>query len=76
MPAVYGLLVAINFIACVGLWYFKKWGAELYISCFFAKTIFFMLIQQTGFGFYFSTLLSVVFIFIVLRFYPKMGQNL
>lgn len=76
MPALYGLLVAINFISCVGLWYFKKWGAELYIASFFAKTMFFMLTQQTGLGFYFGILLSTVFSVILLRFYPKMSRNL
>lgn len=76
MPALYGLLVALNFIACVGLWYFKRWGAELYVFSFLAKTIFFMLTAQTGFGFYAGTFLSVVFTLVLLKFYPKMSRNL
>lgn len=76
MPAVYGILVAAHFIACVGLWYFKRWGAQLYLLVFFAKTIFYLSIQQTGVMFYTNIFLSVVFIIILLRFYPRMDENL
>lgn len=76
MPAIYGILVASNFIACVGLWFFKQWGAELYVVSFFAKTLFFVLLQQYAFSFYFNSVVSIIFIFILLRFYPKMSQNL
>ncbi len=76
MPALYGILVAINFIACVGLWYLKRWGVELYLAVFFAKILFSLSISQIGFGFYFSTLFSLVFSIILIRFYPKMSPNL
>ena len=42
VPAIYGVLVAAHFIACVGLWYFKQWGVQWYILSFFAKTIFYL----------------------------------
>jgi hypothetical protein len=76
MPAIYGILVASNFIACVGLWYYKQWGVQLYLLSFFAKTFFFVVIHQFTFGSYFATTLSVVSIFILLRFYSKMSPNL
>lgn len=76
MPAIYGILVASNFIACVGIWYFKQWGVQLYLISFFCKLLFFILIHQISFGSYFSTLLSVISIFILLRFYSKMSPNL
>jgi len=76
MPAIYGILVAANFIACVGLWYFKQWGVQLYIISVFAKTLFYILANQLGFGFYFNCSLSFIFIIILLRFYPKMNPNL
>ncbi|MBA2611801.1 MAG: hypothetical protein H0U95_07520 [Bacteroidetes bacterium] len=76
VPAIYGILVAANFIACVGLWYFKQWGVQLYVISIFAKLLFYILSNQMGFGFYFNIILSFIFILILLRFYPKMNQNL
>jgi hypothetical protein len=76
MPAIYGILVAANFIACVGLWYFKQWGVQLYLISVFAKTLFYLLVNQLGFGFYFNCILSFIFIIILMRFYPKMDRNL
>jgi len=76
MPAIYGILVAANFIACVGLWYFKQWGVQLYLVSVFAKTLFYLLVDQLGFGFYSNIVLSVIFMIILLRFFPKMDPNL
>jgi hypothetical protein len=76
MPAIFGILVAANFIACVGIWYFKQWGAQLYLISFFAKVLFYLSIRDYGTGFFVSTLYSVIFTVILLRFYPKMNPNL
>lgn len=76
MPAVYGILVAAQFIACVGIWYFKQWGVQLYLLAFFAKTLFFLLTDQTGFSFYAGAVMSVVFVVILIRHYPRMNPNL
>jgi hypothetical protein len=76
MPAIYGILVASHFIGCVGIWYFKQWGVQLYLLSFFAKTLFYLLTHQTGFGFYAGTLISLIFIIILLKYYPKMNANL
>jgi uncharacterized membrane protein (DUF2068 family) len=76
MPALYGILVAAHFISCVGLWFFKQWGAQLYLVSFFAKTLFFMLTNQMGVLFYINALLSLTFILILLKHYPKMNPNL
>ena len=76
VPALYGVMVAAHFISCVGIWYLKQWGVELYVVAFFAKSLFFIITAQTGVMFYFSTSLTVVFIVILLRFYPKMNPNL
>lgn len=76
VPAIYGLLVAAQFISCVGIWYFKQWGVQLYVLTFFAKTLFFMLSQQTGISFYTGMIVSVVFVIILLRHYPRMNPNL
>src|SRR3954468_12266987 len=66
MPAVYGILVSSNFIACVGLWFFKQWGVQLYLVSVFAKTLFYLLANQLGFGFYFTIATSIIFSIILL----------
>lgn len=76
IPALYGVLVALHFISCVGLWYFKQWGVQLYLIAFFSKTIFYMLSHQTGAMFYVNTLVSVVFIVILMKHFKLMNPNL
>jgi hypothetical protein len=43
MPAIFGTIVAAHFISCVGIWYLKRWGVQLYLLAFFAKVLFFLL---------------------------------
>ena len=76
MPAIYGILVSLYFIACVGIWYFKQWGVQLYLISFFAKILFFIFTNQIGFSFYFGNAISIISIFILLRFYKRMNANL
>lgn len=76
IPAVYGVIVSAQFIACVGIWYFKQWGAQLYLLSFFAKTLFFLLNDQTGFTFYFGGIISLISIILILKHYPNMNANL
>ena len=76
VPALYGILVAGSFIACVGLWYLKRWGLQLYLMTFFAKVLFNLINEQTGVAFYINTLISITFIIVLLRYYPKMKPNL
>jgi hypothetical protein len=76
VPAIFGVLVAAYFIACVGLWHFKKWGAELYLISFFSKTFFYLIIRDTGISFYFGIVAAFIFSIILIRYYPKMDKNL
>ncbi len=76
VPAIYGILVSLYFIACVGIWHFKQWGVQLYLISFFAKILFSIFTNQMGFGFYLATSISVFSIFILIKFYSKMNQNL
>lgn len=76
VPALYGLLVAAQFIACVGIWYVKQWGVQLYLSAFFAGVLFDLTLREPGFGFYFGLLLQTVFSLILLRHYKAMNPNL
>lgn len=76
MPALYGILVSAQFMACVGIWYYKRWGAQLYLIVFFAKTFFFLVTGQTGFSFYFGILISLFSIVLLLIHYRRMNPNL
>lgn len=76
MPALYGLLVAGSFMSYVGLWYYKRWGVLLFLITYFTKTILNLFFNEFGFTFYFGQIMSVTFIIIFIRFYPRMDQNL
>ena len=76
VPAIYGILVSGQFIACVGLWYFKRWGAELYLAAFFLKALFHLLTDTAGAGLIVSGAIHLVFVFFLLRHYPRMDTNL
>jgi hypothetical protein len=76
MPAIYGLIIAGQFISYVGIWYYKQWGLLLFVLSFFVKVLFFLLSGQTGTGFYTGTAITAVFIFLLLPHYRKMNPNL
>ena len=76
VPALFGILVAGQFIACVGLWYFKRWGAELYLIAFFLKALFHLLTETAGAGLLVSGFVNLVFVFFLLKYYPRMDTNL
>jgi hypothetical protein len=76
IPAIYGVLVAMSFMAYVGLWYFKQWGAALFLISFFGRIIFFIATGQIGPGLYVSAAVNCLFIFLLLRHYGKMDANL
>jgi hypothetical protein len=76
VPALYGLLVTARFIACVGIWHDKRWGAELYVAAFFARLLFVVLSTQAGLGFYLGLPLSLASVVILFVYYPRMSPEL
>jgi len=76
IPALSGLLVAANFMAYVGIWYMKRWGAELFLISYFSKTILDLLYIQTGIAFYIGQIFSLVFILILLKHLKRLNHNL
>lgn len=74
-PAVFGLIVAVRFIALIGVWHMKRWGVELYIIAFFTRLFFVMYthqLQDNINGLFFSMCLMVVFMI----YYKRMDLNL
>ncbi len=76
VPALYGFIVAGNFMAYIGIWHMKQWGVQLYLFTFFVKTIFLISINDLGAGTIAGIISTVIFSIILLRFYPKMDLNL
>lgn len=75
VPALYGAIIAMQFISLVGVWYFKQWGVVMYLIAFFGKTAFHIVINDTGFGFYAFLTISIVSLVFILKHFPKMNPN-
>lgn len=75
VPAIYGAIIAMQFISLVGVWYFKQWGTTAYLIAFFSKLIFHILINDTGIGFYVFVLVSIISMVYFLRYFSKMNPN-
>jgi hypothetical protein len=74
-PALYSLIVCLQFISFVGIWYMKRWGVELFIASFFGKAALFVFMSTFSYG-SLSFIFSVVFIIILVIYYRKMDVNL
>jgi hypothetical protein len=72
-PAIYGIIVAVQFISFIGVWNMKRWGVMLCISAFFAKIIFSISVDDKS---YIGMGLSLVFTVFFLIFYRRMGDEL
>ena len=72
-PAIYGTIVAMQFISFIGIWNMKRWGVMICISAFFAKNIFSVFVNDIS---YIGIGLSVVFTIFFLIFYRKMDEEL
>lgn len=76
VPALYGFIVAANFMAFIGLWHMKQWGVQLYLFTFFVKTLFLISINDLGTGTFVGISAAVIFSVVLIRYYPKMDVNL
>lgn len=73
LPALYGIIIASQFIALIGVWHMKQWGVNWFIGVFFLKTIVGVVGSDVA---PLGTFLSVVFIISFLFFYKRMDKNL
>lgn len=76
VPAIYGFIVACNFMAYIGLWHMKQWGVQMYLFTFFVKTIFLIVINDLGAGTIAGIVSTILFSVVLIRIYPKMDINL
>lgn len=75
IPAVYGSIIAFQFISFVGLWHFKQWGALGFIIVFFSKLYFNILINDTGVLFYAYITISLTSLFFIIKYFKRMSPN-
>ncbi|MEO6884559.1 MAG: hypothetical protein ABI199_11120 [Bacteroidia bacterium] len=73
LPPILGFILALHFMAIVGVWHCKRWGVELYIVSFFLKQIIYILMNDISIP---SIVLSSIFIICFLVYYKQMDQNL
>jgi hypothetical protein len=72
-PALFGLFVALNFIAYIGIWHLKKWGVLLLAFTFFAEQSTAVLLDRFGI---ISCILGTASIIVFSFFYTRMSDNL
>jgi len=72
-PAIYGIIVAIQFISFIGVWHMKRWGVLLCIAAFTVKIIFSIFVNDIS---YVGIGLATAIIICLLFFYNKMDDEL
>jgi len=72
-PAIYGIIIALQFISFIGVWHMKRWGVMLCISAFFAKIIFSVFMDDIS---YVGIVLAATFTVFFLIFYKRMDDEL
>jgi len=72
-PAFTGILISLEFIAIVGVWYMKKWGVRMYLITALLNHALIIYIDNWAF---YKSVLPIVFIIIATIYYKKMDNNL
>ena len=72
-PAIYGIIVAVQFISFIGAWHMKRWGVMLFISASIAKVLFSIAVDDVS---YVGVGLSATIIVFFLIFYSRMEEEL
>ena len=72
-PAFTGILISLEFISVVGVWYMKKWGVRIYILTALLNQS--LLIYIDNWEIY-KVVLPIVFKGVAIFFYRKMDNNL
>jgi hypothetical protein len=72
-PAFTGILISLEFISVVGVWYMKKWGVRIYFLTVLLNQS--LLIYIDNWAVY-KLFLPVIFILLTAYYYKKMDDNL
>ncbi len=76
LPAFIGLVVALRFIAYVGIWHMKKWGVEIFALTYFIFLLLGIFLGDVYSINYLGLAFSTWFIINLLFFYKRMDKNL
>lgn len=72
-PALYGALISLRFIGYIGLWHYKRWGVEVFLSTFIAQIITDFLLTSVN---PVSVIYHLLILVLLLFHYRKMDSNL
>lgn len=72
-PALLGSIISLRFIALVGVWFMKKWGAVLFVIIFILNEIIRTMIDDVS---YIELPVSAILSIIFLSYYKLMDRNL
>ncbi len=72
-PALFGCLIAANFIAVVGVWNMKRWGFTLFLISSLINQITKLLANNWSIT---DVILPVLFLGVTVFFYKRMDDNL
>jgi hypothetical protein len=72
-PAFAGILISLEFISVVGVWYMKKWGLHMYITAALINHALIIYIENWAI---YKSVLPVFFIIVASIFYKQMDNNL
>jgi hypothetical protein len=75
-PIVYGLLTALRFMALVGTWHMKKWGAEIFTYTVLAKITVQVALGDFSGGSVLDAIFAGIFAVIFMLYYRRMDRNL
>lgn len=72
-PAITGILISLEFISIVGVWYMKKWGVNFYMVTSMLNQSLLLYIDNWS---TYKIILPLLFIGVTLYFYKRMDHNL
>jgi len=72
-PALFGTILAFNFISLVGVWHMKKWGAYIYLITAMINQSLLLLINRWVFT---DIIVPLLFISTTYYYYKQMDNNL
>lgn len=72
-PALFGLMVAANFMAFIGIWHMKRWGVYVFAIAFFIKEIVLILIDDVSIV---GVVFSLFFLGSMFAYFKRMDVNL
>ncbi|MBN8703086.1 MAG: hypothetical protein J0M08_08475 [Bacteroidetes bacterium] len=74
IPALYGLVTALTFIAFVGIWHMKRWGVELFLANTLLKVCVELIFKdEIGIA---GLSLSLILLAVFIVYYKRMNKNL